>query len=178
MIVIGGILLKRLEYRLLDESKDYPILYYFLDMDELEVAARFACDYFVKEGVLYEKSSCAMEVLSCVIYVTKIEEDITRYNENIRQTEKYIWLEIRHFIEEAEIYPLVFTYELRENKEVLLYLQSDYFIWSGQEWQKTSSEIDEDRKVYVLYAKPADLEEVLRMHKMEKKLKVMKRVRR
>ncbi|GMA97983.1 hypothetical protein [Pelosinus sp. IPA-1] len=154
------ILLTKLEYRLLDESQQYPLLYYFSDIDEIEVAARFACDYFVKEGVLYERSSCAMGVLSCVIYVKKIEEDVISYDDNIRQTNKYIRLEIRQFIEEAEIYPLVFTYELRERKEVLLYLQSDYFIWSGQEWQKTSSEIDEDRKLFVLYAKPTGTEDV------------------
>ena len=151
--------MKKLEYRLLDESKGYPILYYFLDMDEMQIASRFVCDYIVKDGILYEKTSCSMEALSCVIYVKKIEEDILTYEENIRQTEKYIRLEVRHFIEEAEIYPLMFTYELRESKEVLLYLQSDFFIWSGKEWEKTSSEIDEDRKVYVLYAKPTDTEE-------------------
>lgn len=67
--------------------------------------------------------------------------------------------EIRHFIEDAEQYPLLFTYELKESKEVLLYLQSDFFIWSGKEWEKTSSEIDEDRKIYVLYAKPTGVEE-------------------
>jgi len=152
--------LSRLEYRLLDEKNNYPVLYVFQDIDEMEIAARFTCDYFVKNGALYEKASCAMEVLVYVIYVNEIDDDVTAYDDNIRKNGKRIRLEMRRFIEEAEMYPLLFTYELRENKDLLLYLQSDFFIWSGEEWEKTSSEIDEDRKVYVLYAKPTRTEEL------------------
>lgn len=152
-------MLKRLEYRLLDESNHYPTLYTYQHIDELEIAARCTCDFFVKDGVLYEKTSCSMEVLVYVIYVKEVDNNVTVYHDNIRDNGKKTRIEIRHFIEDVEQYPLLFTYELRESKEVLLYLQSDYFTWSGKEWQKTSSEIDEDRKIYVLYAKPTGVEE-------------------
>lgn len=149
----------RLEYRLLDDAGRYPVLYYYQDIDETEIAARFVCDYFVKENILYEKQSCSLEPLVYVIYVKKISQEITVLPDDAQQPKENIRVEVRHFREYVTECPLVFTYELRENKEVMLYLQSDYFIWGGQEWQKTSAEIDEDRKVYVIYAQPGEMEE-------------------
>lgn len=145
----------RLEYRLLDDQGRYPVLYYYQNIDETEIAARFVCDYFIKEAVVYERQSCAAEPLTYVIYVKKSLELSVAAN-CIEQGRKNIRIEIRQFKAEAEEYPLLFTYEVKQNKEAILYLQSDYFIWSGQEWQKTSAELDEDRLAYVIYAKPVE----------------------
>lgn len=143
----------RLEYRLLAATGQYPVLFYYQDIDETEIAARFVCDYFVKDAMLYERKSNATELLTYIIYIKKVEEELVPHENNVAQHRKNIRIEVRHFREDAEEYQLVFTYELKHNKETLLYLQSDYFMWSGQEWQKTSTELDEDRKVYVIYAK-------------------------
>ncbi|WP_371362169.1 hypothetical protein [Sporomusa rhizae] len=145
----------RLEYRLLDDRGQYPVLYYYQNIDETEIAARFACDYFVKDAVVYERQSCAMEPLTYVVYVKKSQE--VENDNTAEQHRKDIRIEIRHFRTEAEVYPLLFTYVVKQNKEALLYLQCDYFIWSGREWQKTSAELDEDRMVYVIYAKPVEV---------------------
>lgn len=145
----------RLEYRLLDDRGQYPVLYYYQDIDETEIAARFVCDYFVKDAVVYERQSCVMEPLTYVIYVKESQEAALE-DKSAGQQRKNIRIEIRHFSAEAENYPLLFSYEVKQNKEALLYLQSDYFMWSGQEWQKTSAELDEDRMVYVIYAKPCE----------------------
>lgn len=147
--------MNRLEYRLLDAIEQYPVLYCYQDIDETEIAARFVCDYFVKDTVLYERQSCATELLTWVIYVKKVEEEVLCYASNSQAARKNIRIEVRHFSEEAEEYPLLFTYEVKSNKEALLYLQSDFFRWSGAEWEKTSAELDEDRLVYVIYAKPS-----------------------
>lgn len=148
-----------MEYRLLDSTGQYPTLYYYQDIDEAEISARFACDYFVKDGKLYEKQSCSLEPLGYVVYVTRSDEEITAFTENARQDKKHTRIEVRQFCEDTESYPLIFTYEIHEKKEVALYLLSDYFIWSGREWRKTSAEIDEDRQVYVIYAMPCMAEE-------------------
>jgi hypothetical protein len=145
--------MNRLEYRLLDATEQYPVLYCYQDIDETEIAARFVCDYFVKDTVLYERQSCATELLTWAIYVKKVEETFW-HNSNIQAKRKNIRIEVRHFSEEAEEYPLLFTYEVKSSKEALLYLQSDFFMWSGAEWQRTSAELDEDRLVYVIYAQP------------------------
>lgn len=147
----------RLEYRLLDKVGEYPILFYYQDIDETEIAARFVCDYFVKNAMLYERQSCAMEPLKYIIYVKKAEDEMMPYYSNADKHKKNIYIEVRKFNEDLEEYPLVFTYQLKEHKEALLYLASDFFMWSGEEWQKTSAEIDEDRKVYVIYAKPCEV---------------------
>lgn len=64
-----------LEYRLLDEAQDFPVLFRYESIPPGEVAARFACDHLVKEGVIYEKTSCAVEPLTYVIYARPAGED-------------------------------------------------------------------------------------------------------
>jgi len=147
--------LARLEYRLLDAAKGFPVLYYYDPIDKAEIAARFACDYFVKNAVVYEKTSCAVEPTAYVIYVNiAAEETAIAGAGSTGSRYSGIRLEFRQFKEGTADYPVVNTFEFMEYKDVLLYLLSDYQFWLGQEWQKTSTEIDEDRKVYVYYAKP------------------------
>ncbi|MCE5284818.1 MAG: hypothetical protein LLG02_03070 [Pelosinus sp.] len=145
-----------LEYRLIDDQGQFPVLYYYQDIDETEVSARFVCDYFVKDAIVYERQSCAMEPLNYVIYVKRSQE-VALADSSLEKPRKNIRIEIRHFSAKTEEYPVLFSYEVKYSKEALLYLQSDYFMWSGEEWEKTSAELDEDRMVYVVYAKPVEV---------------------
>lgn len=143
----------RLEYRLLDTDDNYPLLYYYENMDHTEIATRLACDYFVKDSVTYEKTSGAKGIDAYIIYLQKTEEQ----NNSLPQPRiisNKLCLELRQFIENSSYYPEVAVFELKDNLDALLYLQSDFHYWLGQEWQKTSAELDEDRKVYIIYASP------------------------
>jgi len=146
--------MERLEYRLFDKANGYPVLYSYENITEAEIAARFVCDYFLKDGVLYQKTACSTEPLMYVIYVKKDEDIISEHNDGLQYDGQKIRVEIRQYTEEEDVYPLFFTYEMKEYQQAILYLQSDFFIWQEKEWQKTSAEIDEDRKVYVLYIQP------------------------
>jgi hypothetical protein len=146
----------RLEYRLLDEGRGFPVLYYYDLIDKDEISLRFACDYFVKDRVVYEKTSCAIELPNYVIYV-KPAEDEQVVDPGVLSAPRWggIRIEVREFREGTSHYPVVHTYDFRDDDDALLHLQSDYLYLYGKEWEKTSTEVDEDRKVYVYYAKPA-----------------------
>lgn len=142
----------RLEYRLVDDTGQFPVIYYYDDIEKTEIAARFACDYFIKSGITYEKTSAAVETDCYVIYVKKadVPDDLPQPANNNNKLQ----LELRQYMDNSSYYPIVTTLYMKNNLDVLLYLQSDYVYWLGQEWQKTSAEIDEDRKTYILYAIP------------------------
>lgn len=145
----------RLEYRLLDEAKGYPVLFYYDRVNKDEVSLRFACDYLVKGHIVYEKTSCAIESGCYVIYVKpSVEEHAVDYMEAVSARWGSIQIEMREYKEDARLYPLVHTFYFKDDDDALLHLQSDYLNLNGREWEKTSTEVDEDRHVYVYYAKP------------------------
>jgi hypothetical protein len=149
-------MLVRLEYRLLDEANHFPVLYHYSSIDKDEVSLRFACDYLVKGHMVYEKTSCAVEPDCYVIYVKpSAEEQAVDYEHTEVERLGKIRLELREYREGTFRYPLIHTYYFADDDDVLLHLQSDYLYLSGHEWEKMSTEVDEDRKVYVYYAKPA-----------------------
>ena len=145
----------RLEYRLFDEERGFPLLYYYDFIDKDEVSLRFACDYFVKDRVVYEKTSCTIEPRAYVIYVKTAEDEqafaggseLPGYRDGIR-------IELREYKSDTSHYPVVHVFRFQDDDDALLLLQSDYVQWNGVEWGKTSAEVDEDRKVYVYYAEP------------------------
>ncbi|MGE5701287.1 MAG: hypothetical protein ACM32O_02055 [Clostridia bacterium] len=143
----------RLEYRLLDEQSRFPVLYFYPLIDKDEVSLRFACDYFVKDGKVYEKTSCAIEHSTYVIYV-KLSVDEQAYIGQPQPIGSHgdITIELRQYQEDASHYPVITTFRFHDDDDALLHLQSDYLTVDGREWEKTSTEIDEDRKVYVYYA--------------------------
>lgn len=143
----------RLEYRLLDEAKGYPLLFYYDPIDKDEISLRFACDYLVKGHVVYEKTSCAIEPGCYVIYVKRsTEEQAVDYTHTAARRWDSIQMELREFSAEAPVYPLVHTYYFKDDDDALLHLQSDYLTYQGREWEKTSAEVDEDRRLYIYYA--------------------------
>ncbi len=146
----------RLEYRLVDTEQAFPLLYYYDDIHITEIAARFACDYFVKAGITYEKTSCASLPPTYTVYVKKTDQQDWMDNPPYMKSGEGLKLELRQFLEHSSYFPEIHVFEIKQNVELLLLLQSDYLYWLGQEWEKTSTEIDEDRKRYVYYAVPAD----------------------
>jgi hypothetical protein len=146
----------RLEYRLLDEANGYPVLFYYDRIGKDEVSLRFACDYLVKGHVVYEKTSCAVEPGCYVIYVKRsTEEQAVDYEKTEAARWGSIQIELREYRDGVSVYPLVHTYYFKDDDDALLHLQSDYLYVDGREWEKTSTEVDEDRRVYVFYALPA-----------------------
>ncbi|TLS49441.1 hypothetical protein FE782_25335 [Paenibacillus antri] len=144
----------RLEYRLADAAGGHPLLYVYNRIDKDEISLRFACDYFVKDGVVYEKLSAALQRGLYVVYVRSATEE----NAAVPDATGAIALgggirvEFREYAEEAETYPLLHTFRYADDDDALLLLQSDAVDWNGFSWNRSSTEVDEDRGVYVYYA--------------------------
>ncbi len=142
----------QLEYRLLDEAKGFPPLFSYGSIPKEEIAVRFACDYFTKEGVVYEKTSCAVEPGLYVIYVQPAQGQQPMTSERRSSTGPgLIGLEIREFASGNTYFPVIHKLEFTNLNELLLHIQCNYLTLNGTEWEKTSAEVDEDRKKYVLY---------------------------
>ncbi|MCZ8535941.1 hypothetical protein M9R32_01895 [Paenisporosarcina quisquiliarum] len=137
-----------LEYRLYDRTSSYKPLFHYEEIDLHQVLARRECDFYVKEGTVYKQTSSAIEGDWHVIYVEKHEEGEKEKEEfNLNNTLK---LEMRRF-NKRENYPLLQTLEFEHHIDILSRIGSVYHYINGQEWEKDSAEIDEDRRVYVLY---------------------------
>jgi hypothetical protein len=144
----------RFEYRLNDAAQDYPILYFYESMDDLEAAMRFACDYFVKEGKTWLKTASAAEDSKLVMYVETVADDAAEDgNATKRALPGGIAIEVREYREGAAEYPLIHQFGFNSQAQVVAHLLADTMILSGQEWEKTSTEIDEDRQAYVYYCR-------------------------
>lgn len=130
------------------------MLYVYNRIDKDEISLRFACDYFVKDGVVYEKLSAAQQRGLYVVYVRSATEE----NAAVPDATGAIALgggirvEFREYAEEAETYPLLHTFRYADDDDALLLLQSDAIDWNGIPWNRSSTEVDEDRGVYVYYA--------------------------
>ncbi|GAA4871205.1 hypothetical protein GCM10023310_58460 [Paenibacillus vulneris] len=148
----------RLEYRLYEEGGDFPLLYYYDHIERDETALRFACDYLVKEGTVYEKTSCAIEDLCYVIYVKPSEDEQVKSWAKPQSPAPGFSMELREFKELATDYRLVHTYYFEDSLDVMLYMTANYLYVDGQEWYRTSVEIDEDRSTFVYYAVKSDEE--------------------
>ena len=146
----------QLEYRLFDKEKGFPALYHYDSIPKDEIVMRFLCDYLVKDGVVYEKTSNAIEMNLYVIYV-KLANDETPVLMNRRSKVGlgFIVMEIREYREDAKEYPIIQNLELSTLTDIALVGQCNYLMLEGVEWEQTSLEVDEDRQTYVLYAKRA-----------------------
>lgn len=143
----------RLEYRWAKPEQNDPVLYAYDGISPEEISTRFVCDYFVKDHHVYEQLRCATGSGGVTAIFVREAEDEEAYNpEVVTQPDwKGIRLEVREFREKAAYYPVLQTLHLSRQSEVRLYLQANQVFLKGQVWVKTSAEIDEDRRVYVLY---------------------------
>ncbi|MDP4159198.1 MAG: hypothetical protein Q8911_05455 [Bacillota bacterium] len=147
----------QLEYRLFDEENGFPALYHYNSISKDEIVMRFLCDYFVKDGKVYEKTSNALEPPLHVIYVKpSLEEALTTMKRPRTVGMGFIVMEVREYREGAEEYPLIQSLELSTLTDSALLGQCHYIMLQGVEWEQTSLEIDEDRQTYVLYVKRAN----------------------
>jgi hypothetical protein len=145
----------RLEYRLFEEGGDLPLLYYYEGIGREEVSLRFVCDYLVKDGRVYEKTSTAVEDACFVIYVKPAEEERAMpWSKPHSGATAGLTMELREYNEFGADYRLIHTYSFRDSLEANLVLQANYLYRDGQEWCRTSAEIDEDRETFVFYAVP------------------------
>lgn len=139
----------RLEYRLLDEAAGYPLLYYYQDLTEGEIALRMACSRFVKEGRAFEKTSAASELLQYVIYLQSAS--VLRRTQWPAADER-TWLELRQWpAQEDEEAELLERLPATETQRLQVKLLCDYLQWRGQERLVRHVELDEDRCCYVQY---------------------------
>lgn len=146
----------RLEY-ILDNGSDFPVLYFYNHMDKDEISLRYDCDYFIKDGIVYEKTDTEESYGVYLIYVKVAEdEEASTFASHsaISLFKTGFHMEIRQYQEDAKDYPLITTLSIRDDDDLTLKLKSNYIQAAGRKWQKTSTEIDEDRKVFVYYAIP------------------------
>lgn len=140
------------EYRLFAESKGFPVLFGYESMAAEEAALRFACDRFVKEGRVYEKTSAANEDDSYVVYVEE-KRNVPSPLSGPPLTGREIVVELREFADFANDYPLVHIFRCNDLTSALLYVMADYVYVADNEWLKIRSEVDEDRECYIIYAR-------------------------
>ena len=148
----------KLEYRLFDEENGYPALYHYDSIPRDEIVTRFLCDYFIKDGVVYEKTSNAIEQPLHVIYVKRADDEIPipiPMNRRSTVGMGFIVLEVREYREDAKEYPIIQNLELSDLTDMAIIGQCNYLTLEGVEWEQTSLEVDEDRQTYVLYVKKA-----------------------
>ena len=147
----------RFEYRINDAAQDYPLLYYYETMSDVEAAMRFVCDYFVKEGKTWLKTASAIDSAQFVMYVEKVEEDAAETGNTTQPVlPGSIAVEVREYREGAVEYPLIHQFGFPSQVQALAHLIADTMLLFGQEWQKTSTEIDEDRQAYIYYCRKTE----------------------
>ncbi|PTM56678.1 hypothetical protein [Desmospora activa] len=146
-----------LEYRLDEPERDHPVLLTYEDIDEDEISTRFICDYLVTEDRVYERTVTASGDRGFIIFVRLADDEQVWDPDGIpHPTWTGIRLEIRQFSEDAAYYPVLETLHCQTQTELRLYLQGEILYRGGKEWRKTSAEVDENRKVFVLYVEAAD----------------------
>jgi len=143
----------RLEYRLYIDEESYLPLYYYENIGLEQIIARRECEFFVKDGVTYRQVSSAVERNKLfVIYVEKYSEGV----KEAEQASENLTLEIR-MLNQEEGHPIIDTIQCDSHLDIMGYIGSSFTYITGREWLRDSAEIDEDRKLYVLYVTPTGL---------------------
>ncbi|KZZ83936.1 hypothetical protein [Bacillus sp. SJS] len=138
-----------LEYRLNDPLNDYPAIYHFKDLDPMQIFCRRSCDYFVIEGSVYEVTSTALEHDRFVIYLNPDKEE-QPFASAVQ--DRPLGIEIRLY-EEYKESPEFMYISCFDHVDVFSRLDSTYLTLRGKEYERISAEMDQDRRVYVLYVK-------------------------
>ena len=144
----------RFEYRLNDAAQDYPLIFYYENMDEVEAAMRFVCDYFVKDGKTWLKNTSAVSGMEYVMYMEEVPTDSAEAGNRAQKAlPSGIAVEVREYREGALDYPLIHQFAFNSQLQALAHLLADTLMLFGQEWEKTSTEVDEDRQAYIYYCR-------------------------
>ncbi|RBW67823.1 hypothetical protein [Bacillus taeanensis] len=142
-----------LEYRLNDEFNDFPALYHYKNLEREQIYVRRECELFVKDGIIYQQTSSALEDDRFVIYVEE-----TKKESPIRSGPTYdnLVIEVREFKNIGER-KILHTYHCFNHDEVLGYLGNTYITLSQKEYCRVLAEVDEDRKAYILFVEDTGL---------------------
>ena len=147
--------MERLEYHLLENEEKISVLYTYPSISRAEILMRFACDYFVKGKDVFERIQAEANPPVHKIYVRRsVEENGLDDRVRFGPAWEGIRIELRHFHDDWSCSPLVCRYHFHEPQAALLHLLGSLYPAKGQVWEKTSTEIDENRYVYVIYAVP------------------------
>jgi hypothetical protein len=147
--------MEKLEYHLIEDGEKISILYDYPSVSKEEVLMRFACDYFVRGKDVFECVHVQADPPVHKIYVKRSEEEKV-LDDRLRFSPSWqgIRMEVRHFDERWSSYPVVHRYQFHHAQDALLHLLSSLHFIDGQWWETTSTEVDENRYVYVIYAIP------------------------
>lgn len=149
-----------LQYVLDDSEKKYPSIAYYPRISKEEILLRFACDYWVKDHKVYEKTATENDGVAYTIYVQHDpEEQVVEKGILFESNWKGIRLEYRHYHSDWSEYPVIQQQDCSSDQDVLLSLLTEIHMIHGRIWQKQSTEVDENRKKYVIYVVPFDGEE-------------------
>ncbi|MDF2958861.1 MAG: hypothetical protein K0S39_596 [Paenibacillus sp.] len=140
----------RLEYRLLHDPSELICHYEGIPLEELLV--RNSSDWLIREGTAYERHHTEKQDEVHLIYVTPSDQAAEPSEPAANSAEAFL-VEIRQFEETLTDYPLLHLQHCGSLLDVLLLLQTDTVTLDGQKWIKSSFEVDEDRKMFVYYAR-------------------------
>lgn len=142
-----------LEYRLDDEEANYPTFFHLKGISPDEIHTRKLCEFFVYNDTVFVNSFTALEENCHVIYVKKdpVEEG---YDYPIIYNDNELCIEVRKAkgIGKREI---IHSFDCHSHSEALSFATSDIIYIEGVEYRHVSFEIDQDRRVYVMYVKPS-----------------------
>ncbi|NOU96300.1 hypothetical protein GC093_24200 [Paenibacillus sp. LMG 31456] len=140
----------RLEYRLHHDPSELICHYDGIPLEELLI--RNVSDWFIRGGTIYEKQSTEKQDSLHLIYVTPSDQMAEQTIPAIDNAEALV-VEIRQFEEELSDYPLLRLQHCDSLLDVLLLIQTETITLDGQKWAKSSFELDEDRKMFIYYAR-------------------------
>lgn len=146
-----------LQYLLVDDQKQYPCISYYEPISKEEILLRFSCDYWIKDHKVYQVVDTEIEGNIYSIYVIhNQEEKVVEEGIIFAPTWQGIQLEYRHFHVDWEVYPVIHREFYSSDRDVLLHLLSTIQMIKGKSWQTKSTEVDENRKKYIIYVSPVD----------------------
>ena len=146
--------MKKLIYYLKDRNGKYRPLYEYnvseVGIDELY--ARQLCTYYIMKGNQYELVSNEMDGEEEILVVTESGRNVTTADE-FSYRGKGLNIEIRRF-RESENYKRLAMIPCQTHFDIIRFLVKDIVDIPGiGQMAVTSTEIDEDRGVYVIYVK-------------------------
>lgn len=153
--------MKKLIYFIDHGNGDYKPFYEYdgstVDIDELY--ARQLCTYFIMRGTQYQLISNEMDGEEDILVIKEIGRNLSGAEERVFRG-KGLHIEIRSY-REAENYRLIKVIPCETHFDIIRYLLKDIVdVPDIGQLQVTSTEIDEDRGVYVLYVKDIGDEKV------------------
>lgn len=125
-----------------------------------EIILRFSSEYWVKGNRVYQRINCSWdeeETVAMVDLEEDVEEDVLDSRIVFAPTWEGIRIEVRHYfeeIEEGKEYPLIDRLQFVDPHQAMVVLMCDHIFLKKKKWIIVSTEVDENRKVYVLYVQP------------------------